>query len=60
MKYIEVDVHHVHEQALAQKLMVSYVPAVEQVVDLFTKHLSIPKFQHLLTKFNLIVSLGCA
>ena len=60
MKYIEVDVHHVHEQVLAQKLVVSYVPSVEQMADLFTKPLSIPRFQYLLTKLNLAVSPGCA
>ncbi|RVW52182.1 Retrovirus-related Pol polyprotein from transposon RE1 [Vitis vinifera] len=59
-KHIEVDVHYVREQVLDQKLVVSYVPSVEQVVDLFTKPLSIPRFHYLLTKLNLAVSLGCA
>ena len=40
--------------------MVSYVPSVEQVVDLFTKPLSIPRFHYLLTKLNLVVSPGYA
>ena len=59
-KHIEVDFHYVHEQVLDQKLVVSYVPFVEQVADLFTKPLSIPRFQYLLTKLNLAIALGCA
>ncbi|WJZ95347.1 hypothetical protein VitviT2T_014123 [Vitis vinifera] len=59
-KHIEVDVHYVHEQVLDQKLVVSCVPSTEQVADLFTKPLSIPRFQYLLTKLNLAVSPGCA
>ena len=59
-KHIEVDVLYVHEQVLDKKLVVSYVPSVEQVADLFTKPLSIPRFQYLLTKLNLVVSPGCA
>ena len=59
-KHIEVDVRYVREQVLDKKLVVSYVPSVEQMADLFTKPLSIPRFQYLLTKLNLAVSLGCA
>ncbi|KAL6333419.1 hypothetical protein AAG906_028604 [Vitis piasezkii] len=59
-KHIEVDVHYVREQVLDKNLVVSYVPFVEQVADLFTKPLSIPKFQYLLTKLNFVVSPGCA
>ena len=44
-KHIEVDVHYVCEQVLAHKLVVSYVPSVEQVADLFIKPFSIPRFQ---------------
>ncbi|RVX16655.1 Retrovirus-related Pol polyprotein from transposon RE2 [Vitis vinifera] len=40
-KHIEVDVHYVREHVLDKKLVVSYVPSVEQVADLFTKPLSI-------------------
>ena len=60
MNHIEVDVHYVREQVLDKKLVVSYVPSVEQVADLFTKPLSIPRFHYLLTKLNLAVSPGCA
>ncbi|KAL6332332.1 hypothetical protein AAG906_004898 [Vitis piasezkii] len=44
-KHIEVDVHYVCEQVLAHKLVVSYVPSVEQVADLFIKPLSIPSVE---------------
>ena len=60
MNHIEVDVHYVREQVLDKKLVVSYVHSVEQVANLFTKPLSIPRFQYLLTKLNLVVSPGCA
>ncbi|RVW40858.1 Retrovirus-related Pol polyprotein from transposon RE2 [Vitis vinifera] len=44
-KHIEVDVHYVCEQVLAHKLVVSYVPSVEQVADLFIKPFSIPSVE---------------
>ena len=60
MNHIEVDVHYVREPVLDKKLVVSYVHSVEQVANLFTKPLSIPRFHYLLTKLNLVVSPGCA
>ena len=59
-KHIEVDVHYVREHVIDKKLVVSYVPSVEQVANLFTKPLSILRFQYLLAKPNLVVSPGCA
>ncbi|KAL6345600.1 hypothetical protein AAG906_017330 [Vitis piasezkii] len=52
--HIEVDVHYVREQVLDKKLVVSYVPSVEQVANLFTKPLSIPRTHFSVPEFLIL------
>lgn len=52
-KHIEVDVHFISEKIAAKLIEVRYVPTEEQIADLFTKPLTIPRFVHLCSKLNL-------
>ena len=52
-KHIEIDVHFVREKVLAKEVEVRFVPSEEQVVDVFTKALSIPRFEYFRDKLVL-------
>ncbi|XP_057775517.1 uncharacterized mitochondrial protein AtMg00810-like [Salvia miltiorrhiza] len=52
-KHIEIDTHFVRDNVLKKELDVRYVPTEEQIADIFTKPLSISRFQYLITKFPL-------
>lgn len=49
-KHIEVNVHFVREKVLQIVLDIRYVPTESQLADVFTKALSIPRFQDLCGK----------
>jgi len=51
-KHLAIDVFFVREKILAQQLTVSYVPALDQWVDVFTKALSSTRIAVLRTKLN--------
>ncbi|KAG8502673.1 hypothetical protein CXB51_001165 [Gossypium anomalum] len=44
-KYIEIDLHFVHDRVLRSQLQVNFVPENDQVVDILTKPLSSRSFQ---------------
>lgn len=52
-KHVEVDVHFIREKVLAKQVEVSYVPAVDQVADIFTKPLAEARFCFLRQKLKL-------
>lgn len=55
--HIEIDVHFVREKVLSKEVDVRFVPSEEQCADVFTKALSISKFNHLCSKLSLSVNL---
>ena len=52
IKHIEVDCHFVHEKVLNRDMVLKYISTLDQLVDLFTKSLSSPRFRVL--SFKLI------
>ncbi|KAL4352605.1 hypothetical protein GQ457_06G004450 [Hibiscus cannabinus] len=44
-KHVELDLFFVREKVLSHELLVNYVPAADQVADVFTKPISISKFE---------------
>ena len=45
IKHIEVDCHFVHEKVLNRDMVLKYISTLDQLVDLFTKSLSSPRFR---------------
>lgn len=56
-KHIEIDVHFVREKVLNKEVEVRFVLSEEQRADVFTKPLSISKFQHMCSKLSLCSNL---
>ncbi|PKU72574.1 putative mitochondrial protein [Dendrobium catenatum] len=52
-KHIEIDFHFVRECIKNKLITVSYIHTVDQLADLFTKPLSIPRFQFLRDKLHI-------
>ncbi|KAE8728709.1 hypothetical protein F3Y22_tig00004111pilonHSYRG00116 [Hibiscus syriacus] len=55
-KHVEVHYHFVREKVLQEEIEMRQIKTDEQIVDLFTKSLSVGKFEH----FRLMVQLSCA
>ena len=55
-KYIEIDMHFVHERVEKGEIEVRYIPTTYQIVDIFTKSLARDRFRFLCTKLGLKVS----
>ena len=53
-KHIELDVHYIRDKVLSKALEVRYIPTEEQVADILTKPLSLPKFSYFRSKLNVI------
>ncbi|GMP45389.1 hypothetical protein CsSME_00013932 [Camellia sinensis var. sinensis] len=53
-KHIEVDCHCVRDRVLAKQLVLHYIPAIDQLADIFTKPLSISKFSYRKGKLMLV------
>ena len=53
-KHIEIDAHFIREKVANKVVEVRYIPTTEQVADIFTKALTIPKFDFLSSKLNMI------
>lgn len=53
-KYIELDVHYVRDKILNKELEIRYILTDEQVADILTKPLSLPKFSYFRSKLNVI------
>jgi hypothetical protein len=51
-KHIEIDYHFVRQQVAANKLQLRFLPSREQVADILTKALGIPRFVLLRTKLT--------
>ncbi|CAL9017956.1 unnamed protein product, partial [Prunus brigantina] len=49
-RHVEVDYHYVREKVVRQELDVRYLATHDQIADIFTKGLSIPRFQLLTSK----------
>ena len=53
-KHIELDIHYIRDKVLQKQLEVRYIPTNEQVADVLTKSLSLPKFSYFRSKLNVI------
>lgn len=53
-KHVEVDFHFVREKVLHKQLSVQFVPSAFQLVDIFTKPLTISRFNFLKSKLHLV------
>lgn len=49
-KHIEIDYHFIREQVLSKRIVVSHVGTEYQIADIFTKALSVLRFQTLKSK----------
>ena len=49
-KYIEVDYHFIHENVVNKDMVICFISIDDQVVDIFTKGLSTPRFLVLRSK----------
>ncbi|XP_028053049.1 uncharacterized protein LOC114257489 [Camellia sinensis] len=54
--HIEVDYHFVRERIAAKKLHICYIPTTDQITDIFTKPLSVARFQYLQSKLLVLPS----
>lgn len=54
-KHVEVDFHFVREKVLQKQLVVKYIPSTLQIADVFTKPLTISRFQWLASKLRLSI-----
>ena len=54
MKYIEVDCHYVRHMVMRGVISTPYTQSSEQLVDIFTKGLSVRIFETLCTKLSMI------
>lgn len=52
-KHVEVDIHFIREKISAKQIEIGYVPAVDQVADIFTKPLAETRFCFLRDKLKL-------
>ncbi|XP_028109674.1 uncharacterized protein LOC114308301 [Camellia sinensis] len=55
-KHIEVDYHFVRERVASKKLHICHIPTSDQVADIFTKPLSVARFQYLQLQLNVLPS----
>ncbi|XP_028084292.1 uncharacterized protein LOC114285439 [Camellia sinensis] len=55
-KHIEVDYHFVRERIASKKLHICHIPTSDQVADVFTKPLSVTRFQYLQHQLNVLPS----
>ena len=53
-KHIEVDCHYVRDMVMRGVISIPYTQSLEQVVDIFTKGLSVSVFGTLCTKLDMI------
>ncbi|KAJ4762199.1 Gag/pol [Rhynchospora pubera] len=51
-KHIEIDYHFVREQVAAKQIEVKFICSVDQLSDVMTKPLPLPRFQYLRDKLN--------
>jgi hypothetical protein len=53
-KHIKIDFHFVREMVLSNKLQVHFICSNDQLADIFTNSLPLPRFQFLRNKLNVI------
>lgn len=51
-KHIEIDYHFIHEQVLRKSIVLAHICSEEQIADIFTKALSVYRFQALKSKLK--------
>ena len=49
-KHIKIDCHFIREKVVAKLIELKYIPTVDQVADIFIKHLSTSQFYYLRDK----------
>ncbi|XP_028078302.1 uncharacterized protein LOC114280165 [Camellia sinensis] len=53
-KHIEIDCHFVRDKVLAKQFQLQYIPTMDQLADLFTKPVSVSRFQYLKSKLMVL------
>ena len=52
-KYIEIDIHFIHEKVEKNQVEIKYVPTTHQIADVFTKGLPRSRFKFLVDKLRM-------
>lgn len=53
-KHVEVDYHFVREKVITKQILVQHVGTLDQIADIFTKPLSVARFQYLKSKLLVV------
>jgi hypothetical protein len=53
-KHIDIDFHFIRERVVSNKLRVQFICSNDQLADILTKPLPLPRFERLRTKLNVI------
>lgn len=53
-KHVEVDYHFVREKVITKQILVQHVGTLDQIADIFTKPLSVARFQYLKSKLMVV------
>ena len=51
---MELDLHFIRDKVLRQDIQIQYIPSIDQVADIFTKHLPSSQFITLRTKLFVV------
>ena len=51
-KHVEVDYHFVHDRVSKKEIQIHFIPSQDQLIDVFTKPLSVASFTAFLFKFR--------
>ena len=51
---MELDLHFIRDKVLRQDIQIQYIPSIDQVADIFTKHLPSSQFITLRTKLSVV------
>ena len=53
-KHIEIDLHFVRDKVLRKELLIQYVPSIDQLADVFTKHVPSCQFSVARTRLSVV------
>ena len=53
-KHVELNLHFIRDKVLSQEIQIQYISSIDQVADIFTKHLPSSQFITLCTKLSVV------